>query len=44
MRNMIRCQPINRPVKWNPCIDLLFGEFMGRSLLLLEEDTPECAW
>ena len=44
MRNMIRWQPINRPVNWNPGIDRLFGEFMGRSLRQLEEETPACAW
>ena len=44
MRNMIRWQPINRPVNWNTGIDRLFNEFMGRSLHQMEEETAACAW
>lgn len=44
MRNMIRWQPINRPVTWNTGLDRLFNEFMGRSLNQMEEETAACAW
>ena len=44
MRNMIRWQPINRPVNWNAGIDRLFNEFMGRSLSQVQEETAACAW
>jgi len=44
MRNMIRWQPINRPVNWNPGFDRFFNEFMGRSLGQTEEETAACAW
>lgn len=44
MRNMIRWQPINRPMNGNPGIDRLFGEFMNRSLRQSEDETPACAW
>ena len=44
MRNMIRWQPINRPVNWNTGLDRLFNEFMGHSIHKMEEETAACAW
>jgi len=44
MRNMIRWQPINRPVNWNAGMDRLFNEFMGHSVRNMEEETAACAW
>lgn len=44
MRNMIRWQPINRPVNWNTGVDRLFNEFMGRSLSQVQEETAACSW
>ncbi len=44
MRNMIRWQPINRPLNCNPGFDRLFGEFMNRSIQQSEEETSACAW
>ncbi len=44
MRNMIRWQPINRPVNWNTGVNRLFSEFMGQTIRQAEEETAACAW
>jgi HSP20 family protein len=44
MRNLIRWQPINRPVTWTNGMDRLFDEFMGRSIRKMEEEVAACAW
>jgi len=44
MRNMIRWQPINRPVNWNTGVNRLFNEFMGQTIRQVEEETTACAW
>ena len=42
MRNMIRWQPINRPVSWSTGMDRFFNELAGRSLRQMEEETSSC--
>jgi len=44
MRNMIRWQPINRPVNWNAGMDRFLNEFMGHSARKMDEETAACAW
>ena len=42
MRNLIRWQPINRPLTWNSNIDRLFNEFMSNPTRRMDAETDAC--